>query len=333
MAIRQRGDSFQADVRINGVRSRKDFATEQEARVYEAAVKLSDLTGKPMPVAMSDGGWTMAQAYKRTLAVRWAGRKAELGLARNGRAVRDHFGPSRQLSTVEPEEIADYAIALAAIGNAPATVNRKLAALSAMFRTAYDERKITALPKIKRKREGAGRIRFLSPEEEAQMFGLLRQWGDFADVIRLYEFLLDTGLRLGEGLRVAPRDLSPVKGGRPLLSVWENKGDAPRSVPLTTRAEAAFRAGAPFKMNYNRLRSTWDRLRVAMELEDDEQFVMHMLRHTCASRLVQRGVAIQVVQQWLGHKTISQTLRYAHLAPKNFADAVMVLEVPCAVSV
>lgn len=328
MAIRQRGTRFQADVMVGRVRTRKDFATEAEALVFEAQAKLSGLTGKPLPVAASDGGWTMEQAYKRTLAVRWAGRKAELGLARNGRAVRDHFGPSRQLETIEPEEIADYALALAARGNAPGTINRKLAALSAMFRIAYDERKITALPKIKRKREGSGRVRFLSAEEEVQMFGLLRQWGAFEDVIRFYEFLVDTGLRLSEALNASLRDLSPVKGGRPLLSVWENKGDEPRSVPLTVRAEAAFRAGAPFKFGYYRLRSVWDRLKVAMKLEDDAQFVMHMLRHTCASRLVQRGVAIQVVQQWLGHKTISQTLRYAHLAPKNFADAVKVLEGP-----
>ncbi|MBO6631600.1 MAG: tyrosine-type recombinase/integrase, partial [Psychroserpens sp.] len=39
-----------------------------------------------------------------------------------------------------------------------------------------------------------------------------------------------------------------------------------------------------------------------------------MLRHTCASRLVQAGIDLRRVQTFLGHQTIQMTLRYAHLA-------------------
>ena len=35
------------------------------------------------------------------------------------------------------------------------------------------------------------------------------------------------------------------------------------------------------------------------------------LRHTCASRLVQRGVPLLVVKEWLGHNDIKMTLRYS----------------------
>ncbi len=54
--------------------------------------------------------------------------------------------------------------------------------------------------------------------------------------------------------------------------------------------------------------------------------VAHALRHTCASRLVQRGVGLKVVQQWMGHKRIEVTLRYAHLSPTSLLEAVKVLE-------
>ncbi len=67
-------------------------------------------------------------------------------------------------------------------------------------------------------------------------------------------------------------------------------------------------------------------MKCVMELEHDDQFIPHCLRHTCASRLVQRGVPILVVQQWLGHKTIQMTMRYAHLCPTNLEEAVKVLE-------
>jgi len=58
------------------------------------------------------------------------------------------------------------------------------------------------------------------------------------------------------------------------------------------------------------------------------QFVPHCLRHTCASRLVQREVNLKVVQQWMGQKSIQITLRYAHLTPSNLMDAVQILEAP-----
>jgi integrase len=51
-----------------------------------------------------------------------------------------------------------------------------------------------------------------------------------------------------------------------------------------------------------------------------------MTRHTCASRLVQRNVPLQIVKEYMGHKTFDMTLRYAKLAPKNMLDAKLALE-------
>jgi hypothetical protein len=62
-----------------------------------------------------------------------------------------------------------------------------------------------------------------------------------------------------------------------------------------------------------------------MGLEADAEFVIHALRHTFASRLVQRGVRIEVVSKLLGHKTLQQTMVYAHLAGHNYQSAIDVL--------
>lgn len=43
--------------------------------------------------------------------------------------------------------------------------------------------------------------------------------------------------------------------------------------------------------------------------------VIHTLRHTFASRLVENGVPLVKVQKLLDHKDISTTMRYSHLAP------------------
>lgn len=56
-----------------------------------------------------------------------------------------------------------------------------------------------------------------------------------------------------------------------------------------------------------------------------DRVVFHSLRHTYASWLVQAGVPLYTVQKLMGHKTITMTQRYAHLAPDQGAEAARVL--------
>ena len=41
----------------------------------------------------------------------------------------------------------------------------------------------------------------------------------------------------------------------------------------------------------------------------------HDLRHSFASNLVGGGTPLRQVQEWMGHSTITMTMRYSHLAP------------------
>ncbi len=48
-----------------------------------------------------------------------------------------------------------------------------------------------------------------------------------------------------------------------------------------------------------------------------KNFRWHDLRHTFISRLVMKDVNLRTEQELAGHKTMSMTTRYAHLAPEH----------------
>ncbi len=51
----------------------------------------------------------------------------------------------------------------------------------------------------------------------------------------------------------------------------------------------------------------------------------HDLRHTYASHLVMAGVDITTVSRLMGHKSLTMTLRYSHLAKDHLDSAVNLL--------
>ncbi|RKY60456.1 MAG: hypothetical protein DRP95_04265, partial [Candidatus Latescibacterota bacterium] len=53
---------------------------------------------------------------------------------------------------------------------------------------------------------------------------------------------------------------------------------------------------------------------------------IHDLRHTFASRLVDKGVMVEVVRKLLGHSSIVTTVRYIHLMQSHLVQAVQKLE-------
>jgi len=61
-------------------------------------------------------------------------------------------------------------------------------------------------------------------------------------------------------------------------------------------------------------------LQLACEKAEISGVTWHTLRHTLASRLLERGVDIMTVKELLGHSTVTVTMRYTH---SNLASKVV----------
>lgn len=230
-----------------------------------------------------------------------------------------------RFSTFDQETFDSLIGKLRERGNSNATINRKMAALSKLLRKAHKMGDIHNLPEFRRQKERAGRIRFLEPAEEDRLFGAIKRRSE--DAWRLSVFLVDTGCRLGEALGLFWNDIQ-----RHRVSFWVTKSGRSRTVPMTQRAQFVVtleqRSGkGPFSMlNQARYRAVWNEAKAEVGLGADAQVVPHILRHTCASRLVQGGIDLRRVQMWLGHQTLQMTMRYAHLATADLDRCVAVLE-------
>jgi site-specific recombinase XerD len=242
----------------------------------------------------------------------------------------EYFG-ARPLRSILPLMIERY-IAEREQNVAPATVNRELAFVKRVFAVAVENGLLERNPAkpVKFLREPSGRVRFLSDEEEIALCAAVgeKKWTPIA-------FALNTGLRRGEQFNLR---WEHVNLANRVLTVPRSKHGGTRHVQLNDTAMSILRslpsrfhsrwvfpnatAKGPISANNFRYR-VFD---PAIERAKIEDFTWHDLRHTFASRLVMRGADLRSVQELLGHKTLTMTLRYAHLSPTHLHQAVKLLD-------
>ena len=227
----------------------------------------------------------------------------------------------------------------------PATVNKYLATLRAILRMAHLEWGcLRQLPRFKLFKLDNERTRWLRDEEEVRLLRACERVPHLHDLI---VFLIDTGARLGEATGLRWEDVNLPKRGRGAVRFMITKTRKPRSIYMTRRVErllrrllarrsddqdrvfvvrtpgCRFRNTGPQAKPFTNPHGAWE---TAVKVADLEDVRLHDLRHTFASRLVQRGVTLLAVSQLLGHKSLKMTTRYAHLAPSDLKDAVAKLD-------
>jgi len=234
--------------------------------------------------------------------------------------------PIKSITTMSIEH---YQAELLAKGKKPATVNKYITVLKACLNKGYNwditpEETIKRIKKVKKFSE-AKRLRYLSINECKALIEHCQ--GVTRDIVIT---ALNTGMRKGEILNLKWDNIDLIHGFI-LLNITKN-GEK-REIPINqtlkdlfTNMPSRFRGGYVFcdaeGKPYQDIKRSFN---TACRKAGIKDFHFHDLRHTFASHLVMAGVDITTVSKLLGHKSLTMTLRYSHLAPEHLTKAVNML--------
>lgn len=167
---------------------------------------------------------------------------------------------------------------------------------------------------------------YLEPEEARTVIGAVdRRCRDGERDHALLLFLYNTGARVSEALAVRPRDL---RLERPWQVRLLGKGQKERICPLWSETVSALRRiiradraedtlfrnvrGAPLTRDgVAYLLTKYVRLAAQTAPALRKRHVTpHVMRHRCAVALLQAGVDVSVIRDYLGHASVATTSRY-----------------------
>ena len=202
---------------------------------------------------------------------------------------------------------------------------------------------IAAIPM---KRVAPSETSFLERDEISSLLAQLPSEGLYALRERaLFLFLYNTGARVQEVADLRVEDLELDASPRVRL---HGKGDKWRTCPLwqqttdlvrtliaqtamkdrSTNAVFVSRIGKPLTRFgiYKIVRRHTDSLRRDSNAMKRRHVSPHVFRHTAAMHLLESGVEVNVIRNWLGHVSLETTNRYAEITTRMKEDALRACE-------
>jgi integrase/recombinase XerD len=235
-------------------------------------------------------------------------------------------------SNVTPKMMRAYLVELRDSGLSPRTVARHLASVRSLYRYLTRERMSSVNPtsSLKGPKTDKPLPRTLSVEEVDRLLAQPR--GNDPIALRdkaMLEMLYATGMRVEELVSLDLSQLSLVTG----TLVVRGKGGKERIVPLGEYAMEALtvylsngrpklqRTSSPQAVFLNKRggrlsrQGFWKILRAyARKAEIRRGVTPHVIRHSFATHLLERGADLRAIQSLLGHSDISTTEIYTHVA-------------------
>ena len=331
---RKYGPVFRAAVCVKGRRETATFDSKAKAMIWAEETETLLRSGKPLPGELPANDLRLNEAvekYTMAVAPRKKVNTRRLDQEIGGRLIRYFDGKS--LQTITSKDIAAYRdYRLQQVGSS--SVIQDLSFLSCMYRMARIEWGLDVNDpgaEIRRPSAPKNRLSLLTPK---QIDTLL----DFCCVSKsekLYCYillLLHTAMRPSEG---AGLRWSQILIGQGMIDLTETKTD-PRRVPMTRTIRKMFEemktagvdkngfvflpSGKEYRDQPHRyFRRSFDN---ACRYAGISNFTLYGLRHSAASYLIMNGVDIRTVAEIMGHRNISQTMKYTHFLDDHKLNAI-----------
>lgn len=326
------------DGRIQRVRKVSPVQTKRGAERYERELRDALLVGSYRRQGSENGVPTFAEFAEDFIATAETNNKRSSVSAKRS-ILKHHLLPAfgaRKLAEIRSQDIELFKAKKLKAGLSPKSINNYLTVLRKALSVSVEWGLLSHVPKVQWMKVEKPKFDFLTFDEADRLLG-----GPDDEWRCMIVVALRTGLRLGE-LRGLQWDDLDLVAGRLVVrrSMWKDHMGTPkngktREVPLSDEAVCAFKrarhlkgdfvfcdeAGKPLTENACK----WPLWR-ACRKAGLRRIRWHVLRHTFASHLVMRGVALKAVQELLGHATIEMSMRYAHLSPDVRRDAVQLLD-------
>jgi site-specific recombinase XerD len=328
----------------DGRRRREKAGTKGNAIDLLAKRKNEALAGKKLPEKLRTPSVTFRQiadaALENSRQRKISHRHDETRMA----PLLEQFG-NRPAESILPEAFENWLSELAEKREwSIATKNRYIALLKLTYRLAEKNQKVKVNPArlLRMAKEDNAKVRYLNQyaplpttidylqdcqTEEDRLRAVIRT--AYAEHLAEFEIALATGMRKSEMYRATWPN---VDLEHHVLTVPKSKHGETRYVALNSTAVAvleflqaravdgehvflSMRANVPLKGNKH-----W--FEDAVERAGIKDFTWHCLRHTFGSRLAARGIDLRKIQELMGHKTLTVTVRYTHLSQPDLLAAV-----------
>jgi integrase/recombinase XerD len=245
------------------------------------------------------------------------------------------------LGQVGEEVVVDYVDHLRAAGRKPSSVARALVAVRSLHRFCVDEGQAGSDPTddVDTPRVPQGLPKALSEEDVGALLAGVTGQDPLARRDRaILEVLYGTGMRISELVGLSLADLALDEGlirvfgkgakerlvpigsfGRSTLSDWLSPPGRPALVPRRWArrgdAEAVFLNARGGRLSRQ---GAWGVVRHhAARVGLEGRLTPHVLRHSCATHMLDHGADIRVVQELLGHASIATTQVYTRVSSER----------------
>lgn len=267
---------------------------------------------------------SVQQAIEKVWQSEWKDQKDGIQSRKNALVFAEYYGLNSTLNKLSTEDIRLYkAHCRGTLQYARATINRKLASVSKLItyvRGVRGFRFTWGTPLVEYETENNQRKFVFSSELEQKLRITCSQLG-YGYLNGLWITLIETGCRLSEILNLRWTDIESE-----FITIVDTKNGEDRVVPIFEEVQDVLQEkkrqglSKPFPFKSRHVEYVWTLIRKEMNMQDEKDFVIHALRHTCITRLLKQKVGIEVAQRIAGHRDIRMTQRYNHPTKEDIRD-------------